>query len=194
MDVAHPVTTNAPSRSKSPLAIAWIGLIGAWILAGGLFKLFLGTPADLPRVVREFPLELGLVYKLAITAELAIGSLALLKPRWGWLPALSLLFVFDVVLTTQIAGGEASCGCFGGSITVPPWAMLAIDSVLLLGLLATRPWSAFGPGAHPLIASGALAVALVLPWPFDRQVKQDGLTLDGAQPKQRAWLELDVED
>ena len=194
MDVAHTVTTDAPPRTRSPLAIAWIGLIGAWVLAGALFKLFLGTPADLPGVVRDFPLELGLVYKLAITVELAVGLLALLKPRWGWLPALLLLLVFDVVLTTQIAAGDASCGCFGGSITVPPWAMLAIDSVLLLGLVATRPWSAFGPGAPPLVAAGALAVTLVLPWLFDRQVKQDALTLDGRQPKERAWIELDVED
>lgn len=191
-----PVNDRPPSDKRSLFAASWIRAVALWILAGALFKLFRGTPADLPRLVRDLPLELGLTYKLAIAAELGIAFTALLRPRWGWPLELALLAVFDAVLATQIAAGDASCGCFGTSITIPPWVMLAIDSTLLAGLLLARPWSAaIRGGAHPWIVAGALALAAALPWIFDREVKQGGLPLDGSRGARRdAYLVLDVED
>jgi len=174
-------------------AASWVRLIALWILAGAAFKLFKGTPADLPAVVRDFPGDLGLKYKLAITAELAIAFVALLRPRWGWVPELFLLFVFDLVLTTQIAAGEANCGCFGGDVSVPPWLMLTIDSVLLAGLLLARPWSRLpASGVHWLAPAAAAALAFVAPWLYDREVVPGEVVADG-QPIKNAYLEFPLE-
>ncbi len=177
---------------KQRFARAWIALISAWVLTGAVFKLFWGTPALLPEVVRNLGFELGLTYNLAIGIELAIVGVALVKPRWGWLLQAALLVVFDVVLTTQIAAGAENCGCFGNKFSVPPWAMMAIDSALLGGLLLARPWSSLGPGLTP-VAPIALAAALfALPWLFDRQLQQGEIVADG-KPVEGQWLELALE-
>lgn len=181
-----------PER-RSRLALAWIWSIAAWVLAGAIFKLFWGTPALLPTVVRDLPLELGLTYNLAIGIELAISCVALTKPRWGWWMQAALLVVFDLVLTTQIAAGEANCGCFGSKLSVDPRVMLAIDSLLLGGLLALRPWSCLGPGLPPLAPVTLAALSLVPPWLLDRQVEHGGVVANG-KPVEGEWLELDVED
>ncbi len=181
-----------PER-RSRLALAWIWLIAAWVLFGAVFKLFWGTPALLPTVVRDLPLELGLTYNLAIGIELAIAGVALTKPRWGWWLQAALLVVFDLVLTTQIAAGETNCGCFGSKLSVDPRVMLAIDSVLLAVLLALRPWSCLGPGLPPLAPITLAALALVPPWILERQADRGGLVANG-KPVEGEWIELDIED
>jgi hypothetical protein len=155
-------------------ARAVVALIGLWILTGALFKLLLGTPADLPGVFRELPVPLDLAYKLAIAIELVTAATAFLRPRMGWILAGLALLCFDLVLGAAIADGEASCGCFGATIEVAPETMLAIDSSLLLLLALVRPWSAWrgAPGrvglALPWLgALGALLAAL--PWMLDRR-------------------------
>lgn len=189
---------------RSRLAVAWIWLIAAWVLTGAVFKLGWGTPALLPKVVRELPLELGVTYNLAIGIELAIAGVALTKPRWGWGLECALLAVFDVVLTTQLVAGETNCGCFGAKFSVHPGVMMAIDSTLFVGLLALRPWSCLGPGlpspAPVVLAAMSFAlpwflaaVALALPWLLDREVQQGELVANG-KPIQGEWIELDVED
>jgi len=180
-----------PER-RSRLAVAWIWLIAAWVLSGAVFKLFWGTPALLPKVVRDLPLELGLTYNLAIGIELAIAGVALSKPRWGWWMQAALLLVFDLVLSTQIAAGETNCGCFGAKFSVDPRIMLAVDSALLLGLFVARPWSCLGTGLAPLAPIALSALALAAPWFFEREVERGGLVADG-QPVEGEWLELDVE-
>ncbi len=144
--------------------------IGAlWVLVGAALKLFLGTPYDLPRIVQQLPLDLVLTYQIAIAAELTVGVLAMLKPRWAWLLLLTLLLLFDVALITQIRDGEASCGCLGSSITVPPVLMLVIDSVLILLLLVSRPWASLGrDGIHALALAMLLVAVVPLPWVLDR--------------------------
>lgn len=178
------------------LALAAVVAVALWLLAGALFKLLRGTPQDLPRLVRDLPLELGLTYKLVVSAELCVGLLALLRPRQGW-PVLALVLVlFDVILGRQIAAGEASCGCFGKDFPIPPWGMMVIDSALLAALLATRPWSAGLPAGAPVAAVlAACLVAVASTWLLDRQL-QDGAGGDGDGPTltpTRSWIELDVE-
>jgi hypothetical protein len=176
------------------LARLAVGAAGLWVLAGAGFKLFLGTPADLPALVRDVPLELGLTYRLAITIELCVGFLALLRPRWAWLPLVGMYLVFDAILLTML--GEESCGCFGSQVTIAPVTMLVIDTALLIGCLATRPWSRLRPGPPGLaMIAAALAAGIVLPWIFDRQAQPGGdgsLEVDG-RPVEGQWLELDVE-
>jgi len=186
------------NRDENPggvLAAVAVGLAGLWILAGATFKLFWGSPADLPEVVRNFPLELGLTYKLAITIELAVASLAFLRPRWAWPLLTGAYLVFEGVLTTQL--GQDSCGCFGSKITIEPWQMMAIDGTLLVLMLAARPWSRLRASKVPfLVPFATLALAAALPWVFDRQVPvvvDDGGEVAGGG-KQGAWMELKLSD
>lgn len=184
--------SSRPERAtRWPARIA--RLAGLWIMAGALFKLLQGTPNDLPRVVRDAPLELGLTYNLAIAVELCVALLALLRPRWSWVPLVGILLVFEGVLATQIAAGDASCGCFGAKLSFPPWLMVTIDTSLLAAILLSRPWSRLSrKGSPTVIVAGALAIAIALPWFLDRQAT-DGEVLSG-NGTLRNWKELDIED
>lgn len=184
---------RVPTPARSRLALLPVWAIALWVLAGATFKLFWGTPALLPAVVRDVPLELGLVYNLAIGIELAIVAVALVRPSWGWILQAALLVVFDAVLTTQIAAGETNCGCFGSKLSLSPWLMLGIDSALLAWLLLARPWRNLPVGAPPLVPAGAAAVALSLPWLFDRQVQTGGELVANGKPTAGQWIELDIE-
>ncbi len=141
-------------------------IAAAWLLAGAAFKLFSGNPNFMPPLVRVItPFTLVLTYHVAISIELALVSLALLKPRLGWAPIAALFVFFLVLLVDMMIQGQASCGCFGESFSMPPAAMLAIDGIVLGGVLATRPWSSLtGPGAPWAVTALALAVAIALPW------------------------------
>jgi hypothetical protein len=158
------VTEISPTRRK--LAYAAVALAAVWLLTGALAKLVAGNPMAMPPAVRaNAPFGLDLTYHLVIAIELSLVALALLRPRWGWMPLVGLFGFFVVLLVPMVAAGEASCGCMGDSITFPPALMLAIDGALLAFLLATRPWVALrGPGS-PWIAVGvAIAACWAAPW------------------------------
>lgn len=160
------MTDPAP---KSPfLPAVAVRVAAGWILAGALFKLLQGTPNDLPEVIKDLPLELGLTYKLAIAAELALSVLAILRPRLAW-PLLAIVYlVFEYVLFTQISAGEAECGCFGSKIPLKPIHMVSIDSVLLIFMLLSRPWRLRG-GAKLALVVPLMAIGAALPWILDRE-------------------------
>lgn len=156
-----------PDRtSRSRLAWIVVRLAGAWILAGALAKLFLGTPKDLPEVVRKMsPFGLDLTFHLVIGVELAMVSLAWIRPRLAWPLVLALFAFFDFVLVEQLSAGASSCGCFGASIKVSPWLMLSVDSALVLSLLASRPWSTVPlPGGSLAPLAAAFAASFAVPW------------------------------
>ncbi len=182
--------TVPTERKRFALVAVW--LIAAWVLTGAVFKLVWGTPALLPEVVRDLPLELGLTYKLAIGIELAIVAIALSKPRWGWVLQAMLLVVFDLVLTTQIRAGVENCGCFGGKFSMPPKWMMAIDTALLAALLLAKPWRNLGRGLGPIVPVALAAVGLALPWFHDRELQQGEVVADG-RPVEGQWVELALE-
>jgi hypothetical protein len=190
MHESTPVSSSIrPGFARTALAVGAL-----WVLAGALFKLFLGTPADLPSPVKELPLELGVTYNLAIGAELFVVSLALLRPRSGWVLLATLFVAFEVVLAIQLARGETRCGCFGSKLSLHPAAMMAIDSAMFLALVASQPWRARSAKQPPLALAAAVAAAVVaLPWFLDREL--GSLTIDG-QPGTpgRAWVALDLAD
>jgi hypothetical protein len=156
-----------------PLARWALRLCALWLATGALAKLFLGTPALLPAVIREHtPLSLDLTYTLVIGFELALVALAFLRPRQAWPLFVALYVFFDFVLTTQLRAGAESCGCFGGGLKVSPALMMVVDSALLLFLLATKPWDALkkrGVGLGVLLAALLLAFALPAIWIRVRQ-------------------------
>lgn len=171
-----PVNDQTDDKKRAgSLARAALSLAALWILAGALFKLLEGSPNDLPPIVREtLDMDLGLKYRLAIGIELAIAATALLRPGLGWLLVVAQLIVFDVVLGFSL--DQESCGCFGSTIPITPGQMMAIDTVLLIAVLAGRPWRGFGGFKAPLpFVAGVAAFGMALPWILDRQVDpQDG--------------------
>lgn len=177
------MSEHDPSPAARWPARLAIGLTGLWLLLGAGFKLFLGTPADLPQVVRDLPMELGLTYRLVIAVELVLVSLAFLRPRWAWLPLLGTLVVFDLILQQQIDAGAASCGCFGSKITMSPWVMLGIDSALFLAILLTRPWTTLPRKGAPVVLFVAVAaVGIALPWLLDREERTPAPTTATTSP------------
>ncbi len=158
--------TEEPKSSQGP-ALAAMRIASLWLLAGALFKLFKGSPADLPPNLVELVgrSQITLFFKAAIAIELAVVVLVWLKPKFGWFFLAGNFAVFIAVLFPLALEGAESCGCFGGSITISPWLMIGIDGTLLLAILATRPWSTVtskgGPWILTLLLIGLGAAA---PW------------------------------
>ncbi len=116
-----------------------VRIAALWLLAGAFFKFFAGSPNDLPGPVREWPFGPSGNFKAAIATEFAVGTLALLVPRFGWWLLAGTLAVFLAVLAIVIGSGADSCGCFG-SDGPSPTTMLVVDATLFVLLLASRPW------------------------------------------------------
>ena len=171
---------------------------GLWIVAGCLLKALLGTPSDLPPLVRQLPLPLGTTFAVVIVIEAFVGLGTLLRPGRCWPLAALLLLAFIGVLTTQVVAGATSCGCFGATITVPPWAMLAIDVALLVLLLAARPWRLpRGGRTDVLVGLLALAVAGALPVVLDREAtpgEGPGALRPYVIPDVASWVGRPVKD
>jgi hypothetical protein len=191
--------SDTTTTTVSPLARLSLWLCAIWLAAGAYAKLVYGTPALLPEVVRNrSPLSIDLTYTLVIGIEFGLVALCFLRPRQAWLPMIALFAFFEFVLATQIAAGAESCGCFGGGLKVSPKLMMAVDSALLLFLLATKPWiSRKRSGVGIGLVLGALILAFALPaiW---IAVRQSGAPAqpgpgNGTPPpvKAPAWLTLD---
>ncbi|MFM7282339.1 MAG: MauE/DoxX family redox-associated membrane protein [Planctomycetia bacterium] len=190
------------TRPDSPLALWSVRLSALWLATGALAKLFIGTPAFLPEFIRnQTPFSLDVTYMLVIGTELALVALAFLRPRNAWWMLAGLFVFFDFILTTQIAAGEESCGCFGGQIKVSPWLMMSIDSGLLLALLASRPWAtlqAVGAGLPVVVA--AMLVTFVAPALYLRaqlapaQAPEPGAGNAAAQPATPRWIVMEPDN
>ena len=137
-----------------------------WLLAGALYKLFEGSPNDLPEIVKEMsPLSAWETMRAAIIVELAVVGLVIAKPRLGWFFLCAAFGVFLAILFPLVQAGESSCGCFGSNVTIKPAHMMGIDGGLMLLIFLSRPWrmskdAGLGwAGYLPL-----LAVAVAAPW------------------------------
>jgi len=118
-----------------------VRLAAAYVLFGAGAKLFYGTPADLPEIVRSImPWNLAGLFAMVVAIELFVSVTAVISPRIGWAPLVLVLVVFLGVLGVQVAEGESACGCLGGVVTVSPTVMLAIDAAALAVVLLTMPW------------------------------------------------------
>ncbi|MFN0006908.1 MAG: MauE/DoxX family redox-associated membrane protein [Planctomycetota bacterium] len=167
--------------SRGSFAAIIVRLAGLWLLAGAVAKLFLGTPKDLPELVRNLsPFGIDLTFHLVIGVELAIVCLAFLKPRRAWPVVIALFAFFDYLLVTLLLAGEENCGCFGATIKVSPWVMLGVDSVLLISLLVSRPWSSIrGPGLPIAAVAAGAAVSFALPWVIIPSSTAKSTTVEG---------------
>lgn len=191
--------TDHPRRDLTPLTVR---LAVLWLASGSIFKLFAGTPADLPPVLLDaLPKDLwGLLLKVAIAVELSITCAALLRPRLVWPLVLAIYAVFEVVLVFGVIAGDASCGCFGAKIIIPPAVMMGIDGLFLLLLLLSRPWKSQAKPIGPFWLVPIAAVGCtVLPFWYigDQELPpivggpQGGTETTGQASKIR-WVELDI--
>ncbi|MEC8511018.1 MAG: hypothetical protein VX015_02655 [Planctomycetota bacterium] len=159
-----------PSRPALPGFALALGIL--WLAAGALYKLFDGHPADLPSsVIEKSPFDAWNTFRFAIAAELAVVALVITVPQLGWLALSGVFATFITVLFPLVAEGAESCGCFGGTITIKPIVMMAIDGGLLGLILFSRPWrlpSTAGLGllaALPLVIAGVAGPIVKLPRP-----------------------------
>ncbi len=138
-----------------------------WLATGASFKLFAGTPKDLPPSLFDLGLDIDLVFRLAIGVELSIVSLAVFRPSLGW-RLLALQYVVFLALLVQLAAsGADSCGCMGSSVTLTPLTMIGIDGALLALLLTAKLGSLQLPTRGPSWLAPALVVgALLFPWVY----------------------------
>ena len=171
------------------LAALLLRLAPLWVLTGAVLKLVTGSPRDLPALVRDLPLDDILTFRLAISAELFIGVLALFLPRRAWPLLMALLVGFALLLLGQLDHG--SCGCWG-STTMSPRLMLGMDLVLLGLLFVARPWRARRESRSTVgLALGLAIAAAVVPWVW---------TFEGAAPETGEpaagppWIDLKVKE
>ena len=156
---------SPPTHPRGRLAATAVWLAAGWVAAGALFKLFSGSPNDLPASIQELLFDPVTTFRLAIAIELCIVLAAIFRPRLGWIPLVLLFLVFDAVLLPLVAQGADSCGCFGSRVPITPAMMMTIDTVLLVGILVTRPWSALaGWRLSPLPLVPLFALAIAAPW------------------------------
>lgn len=156
----------SPKSAGTNLSRLTVYLAAAWLVAWAGLKLFAGNPQSLPQPVRDYsPFDPELTFRIAIALELSIFCLALLKPHLGWAPLAGLYAFFTALLVPMVVAGAETCGCGGGAIKMPPLVMLVVDSALLVGILATRPWSRLsGPGLSSLLLLAGVAVSWAAPW------------------------------
>ena len=180
--------SNAPSStSKNPFQIEgiFVRIAGLWVFAGALTKTFVGLPGDFPSPILLLDFDPLKVLVIAVAVETAVGLLAILAPRRGWIPLAALLCMFAAVLALHMRSGAESCGCFGGALLIPPSLMLGIDAALLVGVLATalrgRPWQP--QRAFALIAVGTLFTTTLL-------AVSTQLRLEKFQPKESSSASL----
>jgi len=186
------MSTDATAPAKPRLWAECLARVaGLWILLGCAAKALVGTPGDLPKVLLDLPVAVGTTFGLVLAVEAFVGLGTLVRPGRAWPLAALLLLAFAGVLTTQIAAGATSCGCFGATIEVPPAVMLAADLTALTLLFVARPWRlARGGVADLAVFAVALCVGVATPLLLDREARP-GAT-GGATTGVRKWAHLDL--
>lgn len=172
-------------------------VIGAlWLAVGAFYKLFAGNPGDLPQPFFNWFGKLASkdnLYILAIATELVVITLAIFRPKLGWIALVGIYLLFEAILAPLIRSGAESCGCLGGTITIKPIVMASIDGVILLGLLASRPWKATGmKPIAPNAIVGLLIVAGIVAPIVKFQGAGDGPTADEIKQAAEQGVELEL--
>jgi hypothetical protein len=127
---------------------AWIGLllvrvvVPLWILVGATFKLVEASPRLLPKTILDPADKMGIDLFILLAVLIALEFLAIAVMvfigRWARAMAIFMLASFCLILLGEIAKGSDTCGCLG-TFSPSPWLMLAIDGVLLLGVILFAP-------------------------------------------------------
>ena len=133
---------NRPATQIIGMLLSRI-IVPLWVLSGALFKLIETSPRTLPKMsilnpAAHFGLDLYWLLAVLISLEfIAISVMFFIRPVARTM-AIFMLTSFCLILLNEIRGGATSCGCLG-TFSPPPWMMLSIDGVLLLGALIFSP-------------------------------------------------------
>lgn len=171
-------TTSASAAPPSQAAESPRHLIGfalarvivpLWVLIGAVFKLIERNPKLLPGPVRDVSISiaefagvpdvqfgtfLDQTLRFLIASEFALVAVMFFVPKLARTAAILTLSLFVLVLIGVLAAGGDDCGCFGAG-GPPPWMMLLIDSLLLVGVILF-------PAGLRSIPRGAASIALAL--------------------------------
>lgn len=170
----------ARSSWLDPRTAGWVIRVAAlWLLAGALGKATSGSPSALPAPILESDLDPFRVIPAAVVIEITVALVAIMRPRWAWLPLALLFSAFSLLLIAHIRSGAEHCGCFGGALTMPAGVMLAIDAALailvVVSAIVSRAWPFGTPFsgqrtvASPLL--GAALVGVTLGWATDARLR-----------------------
>ncbi|NNF42454.1 MAG: hypothetical protein HKN62_05305 [Phycisphaerales bacterium] len=155
-----PVTPLSPLRRAGRILTRLV--VPAWVLTGAVFKLLEGNPGLLPRNILlagdKMGIDLDLLLAILIGLEIFAAAVMLFLARFARPMAVFMLAVFCLVLIGEMARGNTSCGCLGGH-SPPPWLMLGVDGVLLLGVLFLDRGVRVPTRRGPVLATGALTAA-----------------------------------
>jgi hypothetical protein len=142
-------------------------VVPLWILSGALFKLIEGDPRNLPQGLRQILIkpdgtDPDLILLILIALEFLAVGVMLFLPRAARLMATFMLGCFCLILLNELRiGNVTSCGCFG-SLTIPPWAILIVDGLLLTGVVLFEPAKSEKPFVSLFGLAGAGAWTAVL--------------------------------
>ena len=134
----------ATAAMQGPAATAGLVLarfiVPLWVLVGASAKLIERSPRLLPEHLRKgleaFGADLHLALAAFIAVEFAAVAVMVLVPRLARITAVFMLGSFCLVLLWEMTNGNVTdCGCLA-TFSPPPWAMLMIDGLLLLGVCA----------------------------------------------------------
>ncbi len=140
-------------------------LVPGWVLLGAVIKLSEADPHTLPAktiLVLAGHMGIGLDVLLATLVALELMAVAVMLSlgRMARPMAIVVLSVFCLVMIGEMVNGNfISCGCLGRQ-SLPPGVMLAIDGVLLFGVMALDPTPATRtmPGGTPAMAAIVLCL------------------------------------
>ena len=118
-------------------------VVPLWVLTGALFKIAERSPKLLPKnfiqQMEGIGFDLYLVLALLIAIEFIAVAVMLLIPKLARAAAVFMLAAFCLVLLNELrAGNIENCGCLGAA-SPPPWLMLIIDCILLMGVVFFKP-------------------------------------------------------
>lgn len=147
-----------PPQSAGPMIGSFLArvVVPIWVLLGATFKLADGIPNKLPKTLLDFGrdnihkigLDLDIYLASFIAVELVLVGIMFFVPKLARAAAIFILSCFCAVLVLDLLNGNfTDCGCFGNTVTMPPWLMLIIDGGLLVGLIVL-PTRASASGAR----------------------------------------------
>ncbi len=149
-------------------------VVPLWLAVGAGLKLAERDPRLLPAPVRSVLERIATAMgrgseadllpfldqslRVIVGVEFALAAAMLFLPRLARPVAAGVLSLFVIILTVVIASGQASCGCFGKS-GPPPWAVLIVDGLFLLGVITLRPAKVRGSAPAWVVAAAIGAIA-----------------------------------
>jgi len=171
-DALDPATMHAQKTTSMVGLVMARVIVPLWVLMGASAKLYASSPRLLPknmlRNLEAMDINLHTALAVFIAVEFAAVGLMVFKPRLARPTAAFMLASFCLVLLWEMLNGNfTDCGCLA-TISPPPWAMLLVDGLLLLGVCTCRVKQVAEPNARAGWALASLVAVAMGAWTFMR--------------------------